>query len=88
MVGTAVSWYILYLYTIYVVHLRDQSRGLLEMLGESNHRRKIAMIVTAIVSLFFILARIVITIMSFISLRKVPAGVYATVQWNDLIPHF
>jgi hypothetical protein len=58
------------------------------MFKNSNRRRKIAMIVTAIVSFFFILARATITIMSFTSLRKAPAGIYATVQWNDLIPHF
>jgi hypothetical protein len=33
-------------------------------------------------------ARLGITVEAFISLRKVPAGVYATVEWSQAIPHF
>jgi hypothetical protein len=37
---------------------------------------------------FFLCARMILTIESFISLRKAPAGVYAAVPWAASIPHF
>ncbi|KAI5810408.1 hypothetical protein BZA77DRAFT_254877 [Pyronema omphalodes] len=88
MAGTAVSWYIRYLFIVYTREWFKDHDGLMIMFRTSSSRRKIAIILTAIVAFFFVLARAVITVMSFTSLRKVPAGVYATVQWNDLVPHF
>jgi hypothetical protein len=41
-----------------------------------------------IMSLVFIASRVLITVESFISIRKVPAGAYATVDWTQAIPHF
>ncbi|KAF8541102.1 hypothetical protein BDD12DRAFT_830621 [Trichophaea hybrida] len=41
-----------------------------------------------IMSLLFVASRVVITVESFISIRKVPAGAYATVDWTQAIPHF
>lgn len=37
---------------------------------------------------FFILSRAYIIVETFISLRRVPLGVYATVEWAEYIPHF
>ena len=36
---------------------------------------------------FFILSRIYIVVETFVSLRRVPLGVYATVEWAEYIPH-
>jgi hypothetical protein len=37
---------------------------------------------------FLLAARVAIIMESFISLRRVPAGAYATVAWAEAIPHF
>ena len=47
------------------------------------------LIVVGIVNVpFFILSRLYIIVETFISLRHVQWGVYATVNWTDYIPHF
>ena len=35
----------------------------------------------------FFIARVLIVIMAFTSLRSVPAGVYADVPWTEYVPH-
>jgi hypothetical protein len=84
MVGTVVSWYIR---DIFEEWKEDrQGKGILAIYQASRRRDKAGMIISAIIGTLFALARLVITIESFISLR--PAGVYATVAWTDLVPHF
>jgi hypothetical protein len=80
MVGTFGSWHIRGLFIDYAEYYRN--KGLLAMLKESNARTAARMIFTGTIGVVFALARIVITVESFVSLRKVPAGVYATVQWS------
>jgi len=40
-----------------------------------------------IISPLFLIARVLIVIMAFTSLRSVPAGVYANIPWTQYIPH-
>ena len=40
-----------------------------------------------IISPLFLVARVLIVIMAFTSLRSVPAGVYANIPWTQYIPH-
>lgn len=49
---------------------------------------KIRVILTITFTAFYVLVRHFITVESFISLRKTPAGAYATVKYSDLMPHF
>jgi hypothetical protein len=86
MVGTFGSWHIRGLFIDYAEYYRN--KGLLAMLKESNARTAARMIFTGTIGVVFALARIVITVESFVSLRKVLAGVYATLQWTELVPHF
>jgi hypothetical protein len=57
------------------------------MLVDSHFFKKIRIIFAIIFTALFLLARLFIIVESFISIRKVPAGVYATIRWVDMIPH-
>lgn len=57
------------------------------MFGDSHFFKNIRIISAIIFTALFLLARLFIVVESLISIRKVPAGVYATVRWVDIIPH-
>ena len=44
-------------------------------------------LVMASVILLYVSARVFITVESFISIRKLPLGVYVTVNWANYFPH-
>jgi hypothetical protein len=58
-----------------------------ELYKKSGWVGRVKWVWTTVVVGAMILARVVITVESFASLRAVPAGVYRTVRWADAIPH-
>jgi len=54
-------------------------------LDSSNVSGRVLLVVNATMYIF---SRVFIVVEAFLSLRRVPVGVYAVIPWSNLIPHF
>lgn len=70
---------------VYVNIIDDFKFSFTHLFG--NLPLSILILIGLIMTPFTILARLYILIESFISIRSVPAGVYAEIVWAQFIPH-
>jgi hypothetical protein len=86
--GTLVSLTLIikipFISTSFIAKIRTQQHQARRKVGVSNATKYLLL---AIISVTWGFARWYIAVESVISLRKVPAGTYETVDWTNRIPH-